>query len=223
MQDSSNRDPSAVCERFLDQVSVGLSKEVSVFERDDTIKEMRSHLLACAAAFEELGLTPYDAMAAAIDRFGDAATIQSQLLKEHRKGSHRHVSQIVTVGSGAIFGAILMVAADCSLVWTHTVGNRSLAMAPIGMVVGGLIGASLYKRPRTPLVAALRSGLIVPTSMMLLVCLRNRQFPDASFLAASLIAIGSASCLIAFVTCWIDRLVGKYLRQANHLPPTAMG
>jgi len=166
-------------------------------ERFETLSEIRAHLVASAAAYEELGLSPVEAMTAAIDSFGDIRKIGREVMIESASPERSRLSGFVSVGVGSISSAMLFPLADAAFVVTHTVSNPSPGMAAIGAVTGFFLGLCLFLRPRTLPVAALRAGLFVPTILLILVCLLNRAIPGLKFLGLTFLGFGVVNAMAA--------------------------
>jgi len=192
-------DPAQMREEFLDTCAREM-KSISALERYETIAEMRAHLVALAAAHEELGLTPTDAMATAIAGFGDARLIGKKIQQESGKIEVSWLPLISAIGSGAIISATLMTVLDQIIVATGLVSYPSTGMPVVGAVTGLLIGLSLFVRRRTAAQAALWAGMLVPAAFLLLVFLLNRSFVSLSFFSIRFVYFSSAGALSAAAT-----------------------
>src|SRR5579859_4441771 len=76
----------AALETYLDTLCRPLAEATPPEEQRAIRDEMRAHLLALAAAHEELGNTPEEAMQAALRKFGSAQKVGAALRNEHVSG-----------------------------------------------------------------------------------------------------------------------------------------
>jgi len=199
--------PLVLREEFLD-TSAREMKGLSALERHETIVEMRAHLVALAAAHEELGLSPIDAMVTAIAGFGDARSIGKEIRQASGSVESR-LPLIVASGSGAVVCSMLATAADLTMVALKIVSNRSQEMGVIGALIGLTIGVSLYRRRRSPGIAALRAGIIVPSALLLFVAILNHSFLTLSFFSVCFAFYGVVAALSALVSTWFIGLADR--------------
>lgn len=90
--------------------------------KDETVDELRDHLLETAASLEARGVESADAELVAVARLGDAAELAGGLSRERRRGVARRAWR---AGSLA---ALIAAAAFAAAVIIHPVGNdRGLA------------------------------------------------------------------------------------------------
>ena len=69
-------------EAYLDQVLAPLSSRLSSVQRDELRRELREHLLARSAAYQELGMTEADAVTESLRQFGGAEDFLKQWRRE---------------------------------------------------------------------------------------------------------------------------------------------
>jgi len=211
-----SQSPTLLQEDFLLRVTASLRSEMSPFELDETIRELRSHLIASAAAFEEVGLSPYEAMRAAIQRFGEPEKIDKDLAREARKSKANPAAR-TTIGWAALVCGPLMVGGDYLMVITGVVSSQSDGMLPIGMVTGAIIGIALNRRMRYPLIAAIRAAILVP-SVLALVCMAlNRGLLEPKLLFASFIFYGGAAFFTGLLAAWGRHVLERHY-MANNRP-----
>lgn len=60
-------------ETYLAEVARRLDSTMTPLESRDSLSEFREHIDAMAAAYQELGMNPVEAMRAALERFGTAS------------------------------------------------------------------------------------------------------------------------------------------------------
>jgi hypothetical protein len=126
-------------EEYLAEVTKRLSGRLSALEAFESIQEMRGHIDAMAAAYEELGLEPCGAMKAAIEKFGKAGHIGSAVAQTTPNvGPIGFVVGIsIALITESVIGAALMLIID---LWfaTHQGMNYDWG---IDMAVGAGAGA----------------------------------------------------------------------------------
>ncbi len=167
----------AAREAYLVQVSKQLSTRLSPLEMYETVEEMRAHVNAMALAYQEVGLSPIDAMKAALAKFGAADSVGAGAdtsTGKAKKFSHERLNTVaLSALANAFSGVIVFFLIDLSFVAT---GASSHAEAGIDCVIGsisgliiGLVVSILRLSPlRGALVAvglidALVAGLILQT------------------------------------------------------------
>jgi len=104
--------PAVAREQYLSQVATKLGSRMSPFEVFETVSEIRAHIDAMAAAYEELGIPPDEAMQAALAKFGSPKTVGKSLAK--------------AVGIESVDGS--PAALLLTLAGTFTLGGLSLLM-----------------------------------------------------------------------------------------------
>ena len=72
-------------EAYLDQVIAPLTRRLSAFQQQELRRELREHLVARLAAYQELGMTEDDAVTEALRQFGGAGDFLRQWQQEWRK------------------------------------------------------------------------------------------------------------------------------------------
>ncbi|MDR3689577.1 MAG: permease prefix domain 1-containing protein [Fimbriimonas sp.] len=214
-------DPIELREDFLRRLAQGLSRNMSPFERDDIVKEVRTHLVASSAAFEELGLNSIDAMKEAIERFGDAERIKRQLSEQVRPPRPEFLPASLSIVVSFVIGGVLLTLADFAIYLTGVVSHPSEGSWMIGGVIGSMVGWAIYRRPRRPLVSAVRAGLIVPSTLLVAVSLLNGRLPDATFATVFLVGIGICEFAVGFLAAHAIHVVTRDCHRTGR-PPAAL-
>jgi hypothetical protein len=104
-------------EDYLDHLNAELVGVVPFGRRQDLRRELRSHLMALADAYEELGSSPEDALTEALEKFGAPHLIARQWLLEwapRRRGLHT---------LEACRAALPWVAIPTAVMWWQTASN----------------------------------------------------------------------------------------------------
>jgi len=142
MDISKNQPPMAIREAYLEEVSATLRLRLTPLEVFESISEMRAHIDAMAAAYEELGMESEAAMAAALDKFGSSAHIGSVIAEISSKPfvDADAAAFIATLASGSVFGMSLMVLTDYGFA---ALNHPSANIITLDLQIGGGIGATI--------------------------------------------------------------------------------
>jgi hypothetical protein len=126
-------------EAFLDDVAFRLRRRLSPLDVYDSIEEMRSHIDAISAAYQELGLPANEAMDAAVAKFGSAEKIGKSIAGSSKPViSFAKLAPIaITMSTTAVVGGVLMVLIDYFLVTF----NDFWPAFGLDLAVGGTFGA----------------------------------------------------------------------------------
>jgi len=148
MKKITTEEVGAQREIYLEEVSRTLRDQLLPLEAYETIQEMREHLDAMAAAYQELGLEPADAMKAAIQKFGESRKVAEQLgAVSGRMGVREWATGVAfSMLSTAALGAALLAAVDLG-----TIGQIIDMDLLVGSIAGAVFGASAWIFPARPL------------------------------------------------------------------------
>jgi len=208
-------DPAQLREQFLETCAREM-KGLSALEFYETTAEIRAHLTALAAAHEELGLTPVEAITTAIKNFGDPRSIGKEIQKAIEPAVSR-LPLIVAIGSGAIICSAFMTAADWMLCVSGLVAPPSSGSPLAGAVIGIVLGLSLFLHRRTTAIAAIRAAVIVPSVFFFIVYLINGRIISSTFFVTGFVYYSLMSALSAAATSRFIALTG---RQSSRLRRT---
>jgi hypothetical protein len=207
-------------ENYLNGIASTLGRSALPFEVQDSVRELRTHLDAGALAYEEMGLSPEEAMRASIQKFGDQRRIGKMLGREILASTASRNRVALGIGLGAVANASLFMFADSAMVATGTVGSPSPGMAILGLLYGIWMGWRIGKKNLSPWAAARKNAISAPTFILILVCGLNFQSVLFGFdprllgflgmVAAGFSILGAVSGLtVAGLTLAIDGMVRK--------------
>lgn len=157
------RQAEAQREEYLANVTRMLRSRMSPLESYESVEELRAHITAMAAAYQEMGLEPHQAMELALQRFGSADTIGKGLATASSTPAKPRFAMplavpIVLVAS-TLLGGFLMKAVDLSFMaifptTSPTPPEVDLAISFFVCLVVAPVGWLMRKRP------ALHCGLL---------------------------------------------------------------
>jgi len=165
-ENSAPTSPQASCllNDYLQRTCASGDSLLSVQEQDELREEMSEHILALAAAYQELGSNAEEAMRAALKQFGDAEEIHRAVVREIGKrpsmlGSALTVSMI----GGVIANWVTFSGANLLLAHAE-IDVISPEARIVGLAMGCITGAVLWKRGKSiRQAAAWNTGFYVGT------------------------------------------------------------
>jgi hypothetical protein len=144
-----SQEASRLLNNYLQCVCMPDGAIISTQEQDELREEMSEHILALAAAHQELGSSAEDSMRAALKQFGEAKLIGQAVAREIGKrpsilGSPHTVSMIggILVNWATLCGANYLLA-------NTGIGVFSPEGHLLGLVVGCVTGSVVWKRRKS--------------------------------------------------------------------------
>ena len=130
----------AIRETYLSDLSIRLRGRLSPLEIFESTQEMRSHIDAMAAAHEELGLDPVDAMKTSLEKFGEAQQVGQQFNTVGSKWGEIRIpiAFVQTFLIGFLLGSLAMLFVDDWFVVTHQFQAGGIRL---DIEIGGCFGA----------------------------------------------------------------------------------
>ncbi|MCW3055657.1 MAG: hypothetical protein JWN14_4827 [Chthonomonadales bacterium] len=147
--DLTSPQASRLLNDYLQRTCAPTDSLVSEQEQDELREEMSGHVLALAAAYQELGSNAEEAMRAALKQFGEAEVIHRAVAREIGKrpsllGSALTVSMI----GGVLANWVTFSGANILLAHAE-IGVISPEARIVGMAMGCITGAVLWKRRKS--------------------------------------------------------------------------
>jgi len=145
--------PQEVREAYLDEVSTRMRGRLSSLELFETIREMREHIDATAAAYEEVGLDPASAMSAALEKFGDSKRIGEEVATAAapRPNTGLAFAFLRSLMGSACLGAVLLSTVDLMVVCLNPRVNGGYNVdSAVGGVCGLVVGLVAWLAPFRP-------------------------------------------------------------------------
>jgi hypothetical protein len=206
-------------EAYVAEVTRSLALRLSPLELYEAQTEIRNHLVASAAAYEEIGLDAGPAMSAAIEKFGNPANLRRELAAS----APIHISEssllrmLLTLAGSAQVGLLLMILADQVLV---KVGQVSQADPVLDLVVGGCAGIIAGVFARFATVSPLKFGFycaIGAVGALYCVVMRGRPVDQQEVVIIATIA------LLGFLTGVGARRIARWeQRCASQVRPSRL-
>ena len=144
---------NAQIETYLDRLCVWLALLPSQ-EREEAREEVRQHIALIAAGERERGATPAEAVAAALDKMGDADALGKRLFDARLKQVQKQIEQVTPQHfkdamrryhrAMSVDGAVVFMVLFVVFLWPvyHTDRLTWVTFAIMGAVTGAVIGIS---------------------------------------------------------------------------------
>jgi len=214
MTQMTNSEAGLQREVYLDEIARTLRRRISPLEAYETVQEMREHLDAMSAAYQEVGLEPVEAMKAAIQKFGASETLGTALVQPETKRSFRPrvFALFVNLLAEASLGSVVMIGADVMITrgrpgMDAIIGMDVLMGAVLGSTVA-LIGWFVSLSPRQ---YAARVMAAVTLLLAFTVCRRFVQYGHPVVALSVMVAMNA----IAFVLAASTIKIAAFLKSLN--------
>ncbi len=147
--DITTAQASRLLSSYLQRTCVPRGSVVSEQEQDELREEMSGHILALAAAYQELGSSAEEAMRAALKQFGEAEEIGRGVAREIGKRPSLLESPLtVSMIGGVLVNWVTLSGANYLLV-NAEINVITLEAHLVGIAMGCISGTVLWKRRRS--------------------------------------------------------------------------
>lgn len=162
--DFTSPQASRLLNNYLQRTCVPCESLVSEQEQDELREEMSGHILALAAAHQELGFSAEEAMRAALKQFGEAEEISRAVAREIGKRPSMLGSPLTVSMIGGVLANWITFSGANFLLAHAEINVISPEARIVGIAMGCITGAVLWKRRRSIRQAAIwNTGFYVGT------------------------------------------------------------
>src|SRR5579871_1066639 len=202
--ENSSGEARRLLESYLERACAADNPTVPAQDQADLRREMSGHIQALAAAHEELGATPEEAMQAALRQFGEAEVIGKGVAREMGQRSSWLGSPLtVSMVGGCVINLVALPGINAVL------ANTQLdVISPTGQLFGIALGCIasgvIWKRRKSVREAALWNARF---------CTGATFASIVALFVFAIFVLGNQSAKNAFYSLWWWRLAGPALLQ----------